>query len=185
MFVRTAFCILLLACSGSSSSNPKMDANGSGKMDSGKQIDAPLDDFGCGGNTACPVDQACCAMPGSPTTFKCVATASCPAQDQVNCDGPDECGGASPICCGVYVANGGTYPQCSISALGTSCTNAGQCPTHLGQTCSDTTKVRICHIASDCSEPQNNKCCTFMSSGAQITFCTDATTAALAGATCH
>ena len=184
MFVRTAFCIALIACGGGSSSNPKMDA--STHMDSGKQIDAPLDDFGCGGSTACPVDQACCAMPGSPTTFKCVATASCPMADQINCDGPDECGGASPVCCGVYAANGtGTFPQCGISALGTSCTSAAMCGTHLGQNCNDTTKVRICHVASDCTEPNNNKCCTFMSNGAEITFCTDSLTAAGGGATCH
>src|SRR5437879_372086 len=66
-------------------------------------IDGSVDDFGCGGNTACPTAQDCCSMPGATTTFSCVAPASCPMGDHIICDGPDECGGATPVCCGVDV----------------------------------------------------------------------------------
>jgi hypothetical protein len=143
-------------------------------------------DFGCGGNTACLTTQVCCAMPGATTTFACVAPGACSAADKISCDGPDECGGTKPVCCGVDVPDGtGNYPTCGVASLGTSCTSAAACPTNLGQSCSDTTKVQICHINSECTDPNNNQCCTFMSGGAQLTFCTDATTAALGGATCH
>jgi len=176
--------VILAACGGSSS--PGMgDGSGSNMMKDARPIDVGMYDFGCGGNTACPLNQVCCSMPGATTTFGCVDPASCPTKDKITCDGPDECGGASPVCCGVYVASGGTYPNCGISALGTGCTSSAQCPTHLGGSCTDTTKVQICHVNAECSDPQNNKCCTFTSGGAMLTFCIDQTTASLAGATCH
>jgi hypothetical protein len=182
--------VLMTAACGNSSSNKTVD--GAVKKDSPAHVadapagDASLYDFGCGGNTACPIDQICCAMPGHTPAFGCVAMTSCPAADKIACDGPDECGGATPVCCGVDVPNGsGTFPQCGISTLGTSCTSAAACPTHLGTTCSDTTKVQICHVASECTDAAANKCCTFMSSGAELTFCTDALTASLGNATCH
>lgn len=161
--------------------------DGGTKMDgSGKQPDASTFDFGCAGGSACLSTQVCCAMPGSPLTFGCTAPGGCPMADQITCDGPDECGGTTPVCCGVDVPNGtGSFPNCNVQSLGTSCTTEAACPTHLGQTCNDTTKVRICHVSSECTEPANNKCCTFTSGAAELTFCIDATTASLGGATCH
>ncbi len=180
--------IALAACGGGSSSNQQhMDSGTTMKMDGGTtQADAATDDFGCGGNTACTTDKVCCAMPGTTTTFGCVDKTACPAADKIVCDGPDECGGTTPVCCGVYVANGGSPPKCTISALGTSCTTAAACPTHLAiNNCHDTTKVQICHISAECSDPVNNKCCTFQSGGASLSFCIDSTTAQLGGGTCN
>jgi hypothetical protein len=191
MSLRIVCIFAIAACggSGASTKSSPIDSPGSGSG-SGQHDAKPVDvgnyDFGCGGNTACPLNQVCCSMPGATTTFGCLGSASCPAADQVNCDGPDECGGSSPVCCGVYAGDGtGQYPQCGVATLGTSCTSAAACPTHLESNCSDTTKVQICHVASDCTDQTNNKCCTFMSGQAQITFCIDATTAAFANATCH
>jgi hypothetical protein len=170
------------ACSGSSSGPPA--DSGSGKHDA--PVDVSLDDFGCAGGSACASTDVCCAMPGNPFTFACVAQATCPMSQQINCDGPDECGGATPICCGVDVPDGtGTYPQCNAASVGTSCTSAAACPTHLGQTCTDTTKVQICHVAAECTDATNNKCCTFVSGAASLTFCIDSFTAQVGGATCH
>jgi hypothetical protein len=84
------------------------------------------------------------------------------------------------------MANGtGTYPECGIATLGTSCTTKAACPTHIGNSCTDTTKVQLCQAKSDCTDATNNQCCTFESGAASLTFCIDATTAALGGGTCH
>jgi hypothetical protein len=144
------------------------------------------DMFGCAGSATCTGGTVCCSMPGPTTTFGCVANASCTAPDQIACDGPDGCEGSTPVCCGVDVPDGsGTYPQCGIAALGTSCTAASACATHFATTCSDTSKVQLCHVKSDCTDSTYNECCTFTSGGASLTFCIDATTAGLGGATCH
>ncbi len=148
--------------------------------------DAALDDFGCGGTTACPQADVCCAMPGQANPFMCTSNASCPVADQINCDGPDECGGTTPVCCGVDTPDGtGSFPTCGVTSLGTNCTTAQACPTHIGTNCHDTTKVQICHVSAECSDQVNNKCCTFMSNGAELTFCIDQTTANLGGGVCH
>jgi hypothetical protein len=188
--MRTALAIVVLfaaACGSSSTPNKtdgnttKMDGNGS------NHADAPLQDFGCGGGTPCTTEQVCCAMPGATTTFGCTAKAACPMANQITCDAPDDCtGGAGQVCCGVYVADGtGSFPQCGITSLGTSCTAKAACPTHIAQSCNDTSKVQLCQAASDCTDATNNKCCTFQSGAAALTFCIDATTAALGGGTCH
>jgi hypothetical protein len=176
-----ALCFVLVAC-GSSSSPSKTD----GRPADTKSVDAPTYDFGCATGSACTLDQVCCAMPGATTTFACTATASCPRVDQITCDGPDECGGATPTCCGVYQGDGtGSYPNCGIATLGTSCTATADCPTHLESTCSDTTKVQLCHVKADCTDPTDKNCCTFTSGAAQLTFCIDTLTAAAAHAICH
>ncbi len=180
------FLLALVACGGSTSTTtpPKTDAPRTGS-DSSHPVDVGNYDFGCGGNTACPLNKVCCAMPGPSTTVGCVDASSCPQVDQITCDGPDECGGSTPTCCGVYMGDGtGNYPSCGIATLGTSCTATSACPTHLETSCSDTTKVQICHVNADCKDAQENLCCTFTSNGAMISFCTDSFTASAAGATC-
>ena len=184
MSFRVAAClaIAIVAACGGSSSPSKIDARAA----DARSPDVAMYDFGCGGNTACTVDKVCCAMPGATTTFACMAPAACPQADQISCDGPDECGGATPTCCGVYAGNGtGTYPQCGVATLGTSCTATASCPTHLETSCTDTTKVQLCHIKADCTDATNNQCCTFTSNGAALTFCIDSFTASAGGAVCH
>jgi hypothetical protein len=188
--MRLAIIVMFIAGCGSSDpsktdSNMMKDGMGSGSGHG--SADAGLFDFGCGGNTACTLDKVCCSMPAATTTFACVAPASCTMADQINCDGPDECGGSTPVCCGVYAGNGtGSVPNCGIATLGTSCTSAAQCPTHLESNCSDTTKVHICHVTAECAgDPTNNKCCTFTSGAASLSFCIDSFTASLGGGVCN
>jgi hypothetical protein len=193
MIPRAIVILFVTTSCGGSSSPGQIDGMGSGSgSGSGSgfhdaAVDVGVYDFGCGGNTACALNQVCCAMPSNTTTtFSCVSEGACPAADKIACDGPDECGGGTPVCCGVDVPSGaGSYPQCDAQSVGTSCTSAAACPTHLAGSCSDTTKVQICHVASECSDPNNPKCCTFMSGGAELTFCTDSVTAQFGGATCH
>jgi hypothetical protein len=190
------------AVQGDSNGNGQDSGTDSGVTDTGvsdsvnaPEADAAADgddgggtyDFGCGGNTACQITDVCCTATGSTVSFSCVPQASCTAADKISCDGPDECvGTATPICCGVQTTNGmGNYPQCNPAALGTSCTTSDNCPTHLGQNCTDTTTVVLCHVKADCTDSTNNKCCTFTSGGASLTFCIDGVTAGLAGAKCH
>lgn len=192
--VAVIFVLAILGCGGGSTQGDA-GGGGGGGGDGGGGIDAahdashdaPVYDFGCGDTNPCTLSQVCCAMPsGSATTFACVAPGSCPASDKITCDGPDECGGNTPVCCGVDAQDGtGSYPQCGIASLGTSCTSAAACPTHLAQDCSDTYKVTICHVKADCTDPQYDQCCTFGSGSAALTFCIDQSTANLAGAVCH
>jgi hypothetical protein len=190
--------VLVLVACGSTATNNNPDAkgsNGSGSNGSGSNgsgsgsgSDEGSYDFGCGSGSACKLDDVCCVTPGgSATAFACVAPASCPSGDQLNCDGPDECAGTStPVCCGVDVDNGtGQYPSCGVSSIGTSCKTSAECPTHLATSCTDTTTVVLCHEKADCSDPNNPVCCTFTEKTATITFCIDQNTANAAGATCH
>ena len=181
-----AIVVLFAAACGSSSTPNKTDGNTT-KMDGSgsNHADAPLQDFGCGGGSPCSTDQVCCAMPGATTTFACTAKTACPMADQITCDGPDECT-AGQACCGVYVPDGtGTFPQCGIASVGTSCTTKAACPTHIAQACNQTSKVTLCRVPADCTDANNNKCCTFASGGASLTFCTDALTASVGGGTCQ
>ncbi|HUJ61927.1 MAG TPA: hypothetical protein VLX92_25655 [Kofleriaceae bacterium] len=176
-------------CGGSSS--PNHTDGGTKKDGSGKPVDAPPDvgsyDFGCAGSAACTLDKVCCTMPnGSATTFGCEAPASCPTGDQITCDGPSECSGSTPVCCGVDVPDGtGTAPNCGLTSLGTSCSSAANCATHLSNNCTDTTKVQLCHTSTDCTDSTDNKCCTFTSGAASLTFCIDSLTAQLGHGVCH
>src|SRR5215470_5476539 len=159
---------------------------GSSQTDASSTHDVGNFGFGCAGGAACPLDQVCCTMPGPPVAFGCVAPSACPMANQILCDSTAACSGGTPVCCGVDVPNGtGTYPQCNPASVGTSCTTASACQTHLGQSCNDTTKVQLCHVKAECTDAVNNQCCTFTSSGASLTFCIDGPTAALGGATCH
>jgi hypothetical protein len=72
-----------------------------------------------------------------------------------------------------------------VSAIGTSCTTLAACKTHLPNSCSDTTKVQICHQASECMDSSAPLCCTFTANSASLTFCTDSTTAQFGGGVCH
>jgi hypothetical protein len=153
-----------------------------------RAIDVGVFDFGCGGGPSCALDKVCCTMPGPPLTFGCVDPGACTANEEVLCDGPDECvvTPSTPVCCGIEKPDGtGTFPQCGTSAISTSCTTAAACPTHLSNSCSQTSKVQICHMSSECTDPNNNMCCTFMSGGASLSFCIDSLTASLGGGTCN
>jgi hypothetical protein len=181
MFGRLTVGLLLLAsCGSDSSTTDAAPGQGDGP------IDGAVDDFGCAGGSACLQTDVCCAMPGHTPAFACTATASCPAPDQLNCDGPMDCSGSTPVCCGTDVPNGtGTFPTCGVTSVGTSCSTAAACPTHVATNCTDTTKVQLCKVPADCTDATNNKCCTFASNGASLTFCIDATTAQLGGGVCH
>jgi hypothetical protein len=153
--------------------------------DSEAPDEGPSYDFACGGKNPCLISQQCCAAPAATTTFSCTGPGVCSSTDVILCDGPDECGGAKPVCCAVEATNaGGSYPNCTPSALGTSCTATADCNTHLGTSCTETTSVVLCHVNSDCTDPNNPKCCTFGTSAASLTFCIDATTALLGGGNC-
>src|SRR5262245_46553809 len=121
-----ALCLVLVACGDS----PTKTDGGPADTKKDSSVDVGMYDFACATGSACTLDQVCCAMPAAMTTFACTAMASCPQADQIRCDGPEECGGATPTCCGVYQGDGtGSYPQCGVSALGTSCTATADCPT--------------------------------------------------------
>jgi hypothetical protein len=143
-------------------------------------------DFGCGGHGDCLLSQVCCTNVGPPVSFSCVDPATCPANDKLECDGPDECGPTAPVCCGLAVGDGtGTFPACGATSLGATCAAAADCQTFIGS-CSQTSKLVICHGAADCSaDPANNKCCSFSGDGgAFVSFCYNPTIAAAAGGHC-
>ena len=159
---------------------PTPDAGNPGNGDA----QAGTYDFPCGNKPDCLLTQVCCINPASMDPFSCVPLGMCPAGDSLNCDGPDECGGATPNCCGTETSTG-SGSNCTPGTLGSACSSAASCPTHLASGCPSTTTVVFCHDSPDCTDPTDNKCCTFTSGNVALTFCTDATTATIAGATCH
>jgi hypothetical protein len=177
-----------VACGGGSSSGP----------DAFQKRDAPaVYPFACGSGSACASPNVCCSTPAAGAiTFSCEDNTTCPLNDQLACDGPESCGGPTPVCCGKDVPDGtGTYPDCTPETLGASCTSVAACPTHIGSNCGETSTVQLCHTSSDCSSNSTDtECCTFTASGSgtgtgsgsvSLTFCIDKTTAQLEGATCH
>jgi hypothetical protein len=141
-------------------------------------------DFGCGGHGDCPLTQVCCTNVGPPVSFSCVDPATCPQNDKIECDGPDECSTAAPVCCGVAVGNGtGNFPLCGAISLGASCTTAASCPTFVGN-CSQTSTLQVCHDRADCTD-SSYECCTFTAdAGAYLSVCFDPGLAAAAGGHC-
>lgn len=178
-----------VACGGSSggSTNPAIDAPGSGSNHDDSGTNPGSYDFQCGGTTPCTLDKVCCTHTTDPNavTFSCDDKASCPAADQISCDGPDDCTNGD-VCCGVSVPNGdGSFPSCGATSIGATCMTANACKTKLvTNNCDDTTKVQLCHSNDDCDvESNNSHCCTF-GDGATLTFCTDLLTANAGGGTC-
>jgi hypothetical protein len=178
--IAIAVALALAACGGSTSSGTGDSGSGSAQHDAPQAYN-----FGCAGGSACDMPMVCCFAPAT-SAFSCEASTSCAMADQIACDGPEDCSGSTPVCCGVDVPDGsGSYPKCTPTSLGATCTSAADCSTHLGTSCSDTTTVQLCQVMSDCHDPTDNECCTFTSGSASLTFCIDSGTASLGGATCH
>lgn len=129
-------------------------------------------DFPCGNFSPCQETQACCtSFTSSSVNFACVAPASCPTGDSITCDGPEECPGTAPFCCGIEILDGGSAPNCAVAQLGATC--QANCPFQTGSNCAGTNEVVLCHTSADCSSVPNNynNCCQFTQNGATLTFC--------------
>jgi hypothetical protein len=188
--------VALVGCSGSSSTDGGTDAGNPGTdsgqtTDSGQVTDAGYSDFQCGTGNAphCQSSQTCCVSVsdgGANVSLSCVA--SCPnAQDAVICGGPNDCAAtpSDPICCGVAVQNGGTYPNCNVTAFGTSCQSS--CTTSIPVfTCAENYQVIICRTSNDCTtDPNYPLCCTTSKNGASLTFCMSQAIAGFIDAGCQ
>ncbi len=99
------------------------------------------------------------------------------------CTSPAGCeGGATPLCCGTVVLNGGSPPSCTTTSVTSAC--AAQCTTAFVSNCNGTETVQLCAQGPDCNDPTYDKCCTFTSGNESLTFCTSQSIATGAGATC-
>jgi hypothetical protein len=154
--------------------------------DATTQQDAGVYDFKCDESSPCSKSMVCCTEPNQTPAFACVAPASCPTADQITCDGPGDCAAtpSTPACCGTYVPDGtGSFPSCGITSISATCMAASSCPSTISTTCTATTQVTLCDVASDCTDPTYSQCCTFTSGSASLTFCVDSQLAAFG--TCH
>ncbi len=103
---------------------------------------------------------------------------------ELDCLAPSDCD-AGDVCCGDLTLTG-TQQNCKISSATTSCKTSQACPTNVtGQvTCTGTDQVRLCTQNTDCTEVNNNKCCTFKQGDAGVSFCLNQQEANLGGGTC-
>jgi hypothetical protein len=99
----------------------------------------------CGQTTCDITTQQCCITVGQSGGATCIdATAQCQGVP-VSCDGPEDCSGGAPICCG-SVGNGGVV--CAATCQG----------------------LRLCRLDADCDS--GNRCCGSGSvGGTQATWC--------------
>lgn len=108
--------------------------------------------------------------------------------DAGSCTSPTACTTAAPVCCGTIPITGGTIPNCTNGPMTTACTPASACATALGFACTGTKTIRLCNTNADCTEPADNKCCTFPGgdAGGSLNFCASQIIAsAVPGATCQ
>lgn len=155
----------LFACSGDNSTD---DAGSDATTDVGQTKDSAPDttasDSG-GGNDATPGD----AGDGGVIVAE-------------SCTAPTACDAGSPFCCATVALNGGTPPDCSVASITSAC--AAQCNTVLQFSCTANETVRLCSSNSDCTEPNDGKCCTFKTGAQTTTFCANAQIAASVDAGC-
>ena len=85
----------------------------------------------------------------------------CPPGDiDVVCDGPEDCGGASPYCCGKLSVGPGAPPACPVQKVSSAC--EAMCMTNLAPMCDMTARVRACQRQADCATDAGSKnCCEF------------------------
>jgi hypothetical protein len=83
------------------------------------------------GSATCYSPQVCCV---GATSSSCTAANSCTAGLPVRCDGPEDCGGGTPVCCGQL-------------SSGTSCVATGSCSSGMSGGV-------VCHVTADCPSGQ-------------------------------
>ena len=178
---------LAQGCSGSSSTLPDASTNDSGSLkpdasavvstdasdgapDSKPDV-AMVPDTGTAngvfcGVTTCAVGQLCCPTISN-GSISTTCAASCPSGNALACDGPEDCAGN--VCCGTTTTDTGTFPNCPPTKASAKCEST--CTSSVPFSCASTSTVRLCHTASECTEPGYGYCCTFSLSGNSSTFC--------------
>jgi hypothetical protein len=109
------------------------DAQQDAQTDGAQQDGSTPGVIECGNTTCDAATQQCCV------TFQGASCIARGAQCQgavATCDGPEDCGGTTPICCG----------RTNGSNRGLRCSSANQC-----------NGARVCHLDADCASGQ--KCC--------------------------
>jgi hypothetical protein len=97
----------------------------------------------------------CCAQQGAGAP---ACAGSCAASDTLRCLTPDDCGGATPDCCGTLVVNGGLLPNCNAQSFTTQC--VASCTSNLVGSCTATDTMHLCTDGSDCAkDTANPNCC--------------------------
>jgi hypothetical protein len=122
------------------------------------------------GNQTCPMGQVCCGpVGGQGKDFTC--SANCPQNNiSLACDGPEDCGNGTPLCCAQLVLTG-SGNNCQTQSAKATC--VADCPTAIAA-CPTTEVVRFCHVGADCADDQQNPNCCELSQGgggAAVTAC--------------
>lgn len=76
-------------------------------------------------------------------------------------------------------------PNCTTGTINVKCAAATDCKTSLGSSCTGTQTVRPCKTNGDCTEPNDDKCCTFGGTDGGISFCASALVGAFGGGKCQ
>jgi hypothetical protein len=92
-------------------------------------------------------------------------SASCPADDLIECLGPGDCGGSTPGCLATDVLNGveadaAGFPNCVSTSLSTQCVPANKAVSAITVSCTATEYLHVCEAAGDCAaDTSNPNCC--------------------------
>jgi hypothetical protein len=140
-----------------------------GTTDAGSPPDGGWEGIVCG-ELVCTGNDICCADFSS-GTLETSCAVSCPAgQATIACDGPEDCGGGTPYCCGDVVFGAGSLGSCPVDSLAAAC--AASCAPYIPFSCSSQGTVAPCHVRSHCADfGSYSECCSFELSGASATFC--------------
>lgn len=124
----------------------------------------------CGDKGVCMSGETCCASPtAGGVNFTCVKGGCPDGGAAILCDGPEDCMGATPICCAEADVTG-TFPSCGFKSGVADC--RATCTSMVTPSCPSKATVRPCHTSDNCPEPGYPKCCEFSSpSGDTATFC--------------
>ena len=106
----------------------------------------------------CAVGQVCCTS--SALGEKTRSSTACPTDFvTLACDGPEDCGGATPFCCADADLTGSGF-MCAFAIKGASC--RATCPSSIPSSCPiSPARVRPCHGPADCTEMGVKNCCRF------------------------
>lgn len=145
-----------------------------GAIDAGP-ADAGFEGIPCGTDVCLNGDVCCGDFNGSTATFTCAP--SCGDAGVVfACDGPEDCDGGTPVCCGTLTTGPGTLPNCPPESAIASC--SATCTPNIPLSCDTQAQIVRCHARADCApyasgNPLNSytECCTLPQASEAGAFC--------------
>lgn len=151
------------------------DDGGTEGPDGGDTADAGDADAGfegvqCG-SAVCASGEVCCGeFVDGGAVLSCAFSCGTDAGVVLECDGPEDCSGGTPVCCGDLTLGPGMPGMCPVQSVSTECTPT--CTSNVPLTCNSQGTIQACHARADCTgSGAYTECCTFAYNGQTTSFC--------------